>query len=227
MQIIQHITSYYMYTNDIEWGTWEVQANEIERKTAAPGKVKQTQRECERSTTSVMCVCSVLRRGSVLVRQLLLLIFKNTIRQWQCIFTLVGQLIPVNGLLSPARTHCRCAMFAPPVHSPNWNRTEWNERNERMNERAHANEPSYDYDCDCDCDVFAHLYTYLYRWFYYRISCCMHEVKNERTEKKKHCSVMYIRCVCAFVCRCAYKSYTLTHFTKFKLKKENKRNRTL
>lgn len=70
-----------MYTNDIEWGTWEVQANEIERKTAAPGKVKQTQRECERSTTSVMCVCSVLRRGSVLVRQLLLLIFKNTIRQ--------------------------------------------------------------------------------------------------------------------------------------------------
>lgn len=173
-----------------------------------------------------LCVCSVLRRGSVLVRQLLLLIFKNTIRQWQCIFTLVGQLIPVNGLLSPARTHCRCAMFAPPVHSPNWNRTEWNERNERMNERAHANEPSYDYDCDCDCDVFAHLYTYLYRWFYYRISCCMHEVKNERTEKKKHCSVMYIR-VCAFVCRCAYKSYTLTHFTKFKLKKENKRNRTL
>lgn len=48
-----------MYTNDIEWGTWEVQANEIERKTAAPGKVKQTQRECERSTSSVMCVFSV------------------------------------------------------------------------------------------------------------------------------------------------------------------------
>lgn len=31
-------------------------------------------------------------------------IFKNTIRQWQCIFTLVGQMIPVNGLLSLART---------------------------------------------------------------------------------------------------------------------------
>lgn len=63
-----------------------------------------------------LCICS----GVWLVRQLLallLLIFKNTIRQWQCIFTLVGQMIPVNGLMALAHTNNisydinRCAPF--------------------------------------------------------------------------------------------------------------------
>lgn len=83
-------------------------------------------------------------------RQLLLLIFKNTIRQWQCIFTLVGQLIPVNGLLSPARTRFMCAMCAPLISFAG------NSRRAR-----------YDYDCDCDCHVFGYLYTYTVHYIYW------------------------------------------------------------
>ena len=54
----------------------------------------------------VVLVCERARMyGGAAVAAAATVIFKNTIRQWQCIFTLVGQMIPVNGLLSPARTH--------------------------------------------------------------------------------------------------------------------------
>lgn len=85
----------------------------IEKKTKRNNKKTNAgeKRMCEANDVSCRIGCARVCSGAAVAATV---IFKNTIRQWQCIFTLVGQMIPVNGLLSPARTHTvryACAPF--------------------------------------------------------------------------------------------------------------------